>query len=80
MNCLDSLEIEKTKFENNKLRFQYIGSFLRNKNAQITIFNVDDNCKISNSEKAECLAKQFESTFVHHTLIPPKYFQILIIK
>ena len=41
---------EKSKFKN-KLRFQYIGSFLRNKNTQIPIFNVDDNYKISNSER-----------------------------
>jgi hypothetical protein len=54
---------EFAKFRDSRSRYQYIGAFLKSKNDKIPIFNINENPKFFDEDKAECLAQQFQSVF-----------------
>nr|CAD2176272.1 unnamed protein product [Meloidogyne enterolobii] len=54
---------EISKFNDSRSRFQYIGAFLKSKKTKIPIFNINNQFTILAKDKAECLAKQFQSVF-----------------
>jgi len=54
---------EMAKFNDLRSKFQYIGAFLKSKKTKIPTFKDNDHITLSDFDKADKLAKQFQSVF-----------------
>ncbi|CAK5079521.1 unnamed protein product [Meloidogyne enterolobii] len=54
---------EMAKFKDPRSKFQYIGAFLKTKKTKIPTFKDHDHITLSDLDKADKLAKQFQSVF-----------------